>query len=63
MASNAKRLPGSLGAELLETYYRVLDEALATNPTRDRRLEEIGDVLPRPNVRMLAPVRARRRVA
>jgi hypothetical protein len=48
--------PGSLGAQLLETYYRMLDEAIALRPARDRRLEEDGYVLPRPAERRLGPV-------
>jgi hypothetical protein len=55
-------LPGSLGAHLLETYYRTLDEALAAMPPApERRLEEMGYVLPRPSARLLLPVRERPR--
>lgn len=47
-----------LGDQLLETYYRTLDEALAAMPpARERRLEEIGYVLPRPSARLRLPVR------
>jgi hypothetical protein len=54
MTSNEQPLPESLGAHLLDTYYRTLDEALAAMPpARERRLEEIGYVLPRPSARLL----------
>jgi hypothetical protein len=62
MTSNEQPLPESLGAQLLDTYYRTLDEALAAMPpARERRLEEIGYVLPRPSARLLLPARERPR--
>ena len=53
---NEQPTPAALGAQLLATYYRTLDEMIAVmRPAPERRLEEVGYVLPRPSAR-LAPV-------
>lgn len=56
MTWNEQPTPGALGAQLLATYYRTLDDMIdLMRPVPQRRLEEVGYVLPRPSAR-LAPV-------
>jgi hypothetical protein len=61
MTSSQQPLPASLGAHLIETYYRALDEAVAMRSARERQREEIGYVLPRPSAQPLRLVRERPR--